>query len=153
MAQFKYTNELLEANDRTKIDTLGGILSNLLQYSDFDRQGNIYETMVNSGQVKLLRNYDIINGLRLLEEKYHYMNRMETIHYNAALTYGAPAIMPMIKLSNGQIQKEELFFSYEFQNLLLSLIQIMTEKDKVYYEALHEIAVVTKLIGEELETD
>ena len=150
MAQFRYANEILESNDRTKMDTLGLIVSGLTQYSDFDRQGNIYETMVNSGQVKLLRNYNIINGLRLLEEKYLYMNRMETIHYNAAMTYVAPAIMPLIKLSNGQIKKAELFFSYEFQNLLVSLIQIMTEKNKVYNEALYEIDIVTKLIAKEL---
>lgn len=151
LAQFRYANEILDCNDRTKMDTLGLIVSNLTQYSDFDRQGNIYETMVNSGQVKLLKNYGIVNGLRLLEEKYLYLNRMENIHYNAALTYAAPAMMPIVKLSNGQIQKPKLFFSYEFQNLLISLIEIMTEKNKVYNETLHEIEVVNKLIVEELK--
>jgi hypothetical protein len=153
MAQFKYANEILESNDHTRMDTLGLIVSNITQYSDFDRQGNIYETMVNSGQVKLLRNYDIINGLRLLEEKYLYLNRMENIHYNAAMTYGAPAMISTIKLSNGQIQKANLIFNYEFQNLLLSVMHVMTEKDKVYNEALNEIEVVTKLIAEELENE
>ena len=150
MEQFRYANEILESDDQTRIDTLGLIIRNLTQYSDFDRQGNIYETMVNSGEIKLLRNNDIINGIRLLEEKYLYLNRMENIHYNATMTYGAPAMISTIKLSNGQIQKADLIYNYEFQNLLLSLIQIMTEKNKVYHEALYEIEVITKLIGEEL---
>jgi hypothetical protein len=150
MVQFRYANEILESNDRTKMDTLGHIIRNLTQYSDFDRQGNIYETMVNSGEVKLLQNHDIINGLRLLEEKYLYMNRMENIHYDAMITYVVPAINPNMKFSNSQIKKPDLIYNYEFQNLLASLLQIMTEKDKVYREALYEIEGITELITDEL---
>lgn len=61
--QFKYDNEIIEANDRSKIDTLGLIIRNLTQYFDFDRQGNIYKTMVNSGEIKLLRNNNIVKGI------------------------------------------------------------------------------------------
>ena len=107
MAQFKYANEILETNDRTRMDTLGLIVRNLTQYSDFDKKGNIYETMVNSGEIKLLRNYEIMKVIRELEEKYTYVNRMENIHYDAAMTYGAPAMSSSIKLSNGQIQKPD----------------------------------------------
>ena len=150
-AQFSYANEILEANDYTKIDTLGRIIRNFTQYSDFDRQGNIYETMVNSGEVKLLRNHDIINGLRLMEEKYLYINRMENIHYDAIISHVILAINPVLKFSSGKIQKPEIVYTYEFQNLVLSLLQIMTEKDKVYSEALNEIEAITGLIDEELQ--
>ena len=151
MAQFKYANEIIETNDRSKLDTLGLIIRNLTQNSDFDRQGNIYETMVNSGEIKLLRNHDIVNGVRKLEEKYLYANRMENIHYDAVMHHVVQSINPMIKVSTGKIQKPELIFNYEFQNLITELIQIMQEKDKVYNEALDEIEVITELIDEELE--
>lgn len=152
MAQFNYANEILESNDRSRMDTLGLIIGNLTQYSDFDRQGNIYENMVNSGEVKLLRNHDIINGLRLLEEKYHYTNRMENIHYDASMNFVAPSISPVLKFSNGKVQKPDQVYHYEFQNLVLSLLQIMEEKDKVYHETLNQIEVITGLIDEELKT-
>jgi len=150
MAEFKYANEILESNDRSRKDTLGLIVRNLLEYSDFDRQGNIYETMVNSGEVKLLHNHDIINGLRLLEEKYLYMNRMENIHYDAMISHVITAVNPALKFADGTIQKLDLVYTYEFQNLVLSLLKIMEEKDKVYHEALHEIEVITGLIDKEL---
>lgn len=150
MAQFRYANEILESNDRSRMDTLGLIIRNLTQYSDFDRQGNIYESMVNSGEVKLLRNHDIINGLRLLEEKYHYTNRMENIHYDANMSFIAPSMSPVLKFSNGKVQKPDQVYHYEFQNLVLSLLQIMEEKDKVYHETLNQIEVITGLIDEEL---
>ncbi len=85
--EFKYINEIIENNNRSKMDTLGLLVRNLTQYSDFDKQGNIYETMVNSGQINLLQNDEIVNGIRELEEMYIYINRMESIHYDAMMNY------------------------------------------------------------------
>ena len=151
LLQFNYANEILENNDRSKIDTLGLIVRKLTKYSDFDRQGNIYETLVNSGQIKLLHNYKIVNTIRTLEEKYLYMNRMENIHYDAVMSHVVNALSPILNFSNGKVQKPDVLYHYEFQNLVLSLIQIMTEKNKVYQEALHEIEFITSLIDKELK--
>lgn len=153
MAQFKYANEILESNDQSRMDTLGLIVRNLMEYSDFDRQGNIYETMVNSGEVKLLHNHDIINGIRLLEEKYFYMHRMENIHYDAVMSHVITAVSPVLKFSNGTVQKPDQLYTYEFQNLVVSLIQIMEEKDQVYHEALSEIDRISGLLTNELENN
>ena len=149
LTEFKYANAILEANDRSKIDTLGLIVRNLTQYSDFDKKGNIYETLVNSGEIKLLRNQSIVNSIRELEEKYNYINRMENIHYDAMMNHVITATNSIIKFSDGSVQKPELLYSYQFQNLVVSLIQIMTEKDKVYHEALNEIKSITSLINTE----
>jgi len=151
MEQFKYANVILEANDRSKIDTLGLIVRNLTQYSDFDRKGNIYETLVNSGEIKLLKNLNIVNNIRVLEEKYNYINRMENIHYDAMMTYVIQAVTPALKFSDASIQKTEQIYTYQFQNLILSLIQVMTEKSEVYNEALDEINNITNLINTELK--
>lgn len=152
MAQFKYANKIIEINDRGKLDTLGLIIRNMPQNSDFDRQGNIYETMVNSGEIKLLHNHGIVNGIRKLEEKYLYANRMENIQSDAVMLHVVQAINPVIKFSTGKIQRPDLVFNYEFQNLFSQLIQIMQEKDKVYNEALYQIRVTTELIDKELVT-
>lgn len=151
LVQFKYANEIIEANDRSKIDTLGLIVHKFTQYSDFDRKGNIYETLVNSGEIKLLKNLTIVNNIRGLEEKYNYVNRMENIHYDAMMKYVIMSITPIIKFSDSSVQKPDLLYNYEFQNLVLSLIQVMTEKDQVYNEAMAEIENIIKLIDEELE--
>jgi len=151
LAQFKYANEILEANDRSKIDTLGLIVRKLTQYSDFDRKGNIYETLVNSGEIKLLKNLTIVNNIRGLEEKYNYVNRMENIHYDAMIKYVVMTITPILKFSDSSVQKPDQLYTYEFQNLVLSLIQVMTEKNQVYNEAMAEIENIVKLIDEELD--
>jgi len=150
MKEFKYANAIIEDNDRSKMDTLGIIIRDLTQYSDFDKQGNIYETMVNSGEVKLLQNHEIVNGIRELEERYIYINRMENIHYDAMMKHVVSVINPIIKYTTAEIKKPDIVFTYEFQNLLVILMQVMEEKDKTYKEALNEIENVTALIDTEL---
>lgn len=150
MAQFKYANEIIETNDRSKMDTLGIIVRNLTNYSDFDREGNIYETMVNSGEIKLLRNHNIVEGIRELEEQYNYINRMEKIHYDAIMNHIVLGINNALKLSNNQIEKPDHVFSYEFQNMILILMQIMKEKNNTYASALDEIESTISFIDKEL---
>lgn len=150
MPQFKYASEIIEANDRSKMDTLGEIIRNLTNYSDFDKQGNIYETMVNSGEIKLLQNHDIVNGIRELEEIYNYVNRMENIHYDAIMKHAVIAINPIIKYTTNKIKKPDVVFTYEFQNLIIILMQVMEEKNRTYINALNEIERVAMLINEEL---
>ena len=151
MAQFKYANEILEVNDRSKMDTLGLIAINLTNYSDFDRRGNIYETMVNSGEIQLLRNHKIVNAVRVLEERYNYINRMENIHYDVVLKYVIPSINPVINFSTGKVQKPDHIYTYEFQNMIIQLMEVMKEKNETYNSALFEIERITALIDEELE--
>lgn len=153
MLEFQYANQILEVNDRSRIDTLGLIVRNLTQYSDFDKKGNIHETLVNSGEIKLLQNHNIVKSIRSLEEKYNYINRMENIHYDAVMSHVIQTINPLIKFSNAQIQKPDQIYNYEFQNIVLSLIQVMTEKDEVYKEALSKIDKITYLIDKELGID
>jgi len=151
MTEFKYANEIIENNDRSKLDTLGLLIHNLTQYSDFDKQGNIYETMVNSGQINLLQNDKIVNGIRQLEEMYIYINRMENIHYDVMMDYTAPAVTSVLKFATIEIKKPDDVFTYEFQNLVIMLMQVMEEKDRTYNQAINEIDVVTIFINEELK--
>ena len=150
MSQFKYANEIIRANDRSQIDTLGVIVINLTNYSDFDREGNIYETIVNSGEIQLLRNHDIVNSVRELEEKYNYVNRMENIHYDVVLRYVIPSINPIIDFSAAKVQIPEKIFSYEFQNMIVMLLEVMKEKNDTYTSALEEIDRITTLVDKEI---
>jgi len=150
--QFKYANEIIEIQDRTKIDTLGKIARNLTNYSDFDSRDNIYESMVNSGEIKLISRPDIIEGIRVLEERYLYINRMEKIHYDAMITYVIPSIYPNVKFSTGEVHNADVLYRFEFQNLILSILTIMEEKDQVYKGTIEHIDALLKLIDQELKT-
>ena len=90
------------------------------------------------------------NRIKELEDKYLYMNRMESIHYDAVIRYVVPSISTTIKLSTGEIQNVDAVYGFEFQNLIYSLIHIMQEKDQTYKSAIDHIDEVIELIDKEL---
>lgn len=151
MAQFEYARKIIMTNDRSQMDTLGVIVGNLTNYSDFDREGNIYETLVNSGEIQLLRNQRIVDRIRVLEQRYNYINRMESIHYDVMIDYTARSITPVINFASAEVVKPELIFTHEFQNLIFLLERIMREKDNTYLSAINEIDGILALIEEELK--
>jgi len=151
MAQFEYARKIIMTNDRSQMDTLGVIVGNLTNYSDFDREGNIYETLVNSGEIQLLRNQRIVDRIRVLEQRYNYINRMESIHYDVMIDSAARSITSVINFASAEVIKPELIFTHEFQNLIFLLVQIMREKDNTYLSAINEIDGILTLIEGELK--
>jgi len=148
--QFRYAIELIELNDRSKKDTLGKITVNLTNYSDFARQGNIYEMMVNSGDIKLLKNTEIIEKLRRLEETYIYMNRMENIHFDLVVII-APVLADNIRLYANKVENDDYLFGRKNQNFFVLSLKIMDEKDMIYKRTIDEIESVIKLIDVEID--
>ena len=151
--QYEYANQVIEQNDRSKIDTLGKIALKLYKYSDYNRSSNIYQNLVNSGELKLLKNRDIIEQIQRLEEIYIYMNRMEKIHFQVIMGGAHLDIHNSIKFSDGSARKPEKLFGIDFQNHFISMMGIMLEKDDIYHRAINEIEIITKLIDEELNSD
>lgn len=152
LEQFKRANQIIENEDRSQIDTLALIATNLYRYSDFNRSGNIYQNLVNSGDLKLLQNRDIIDAVQSLEEQYIYVNRLEENHFSVIMQFIGPELFGNVNFSTLEIERPEEIYSFKFQNLLLGFVDIMTEKDQVYLQALEEMEVITGLIDQELET-
>lgn len=148
--QFNIAINIIERDDRSQIDSLGKIMLNLTEYSDFDRQGNLYETLVTGGEIKILRNQDVINAMRELEGRYIYMNRMENIHWDVIMQDVLPAISTNLKFATSEVQDPEHAYSYQFQNLILGLKTIMQEKDTIYLETNERIKSLIDLIDREL---
>ncbi len=151
LKQYEFATGIIEENDRNQIDTLGYIAINLTKYSDVNRSSNIYQTLVNNGELSLLTNTEVIERLQRLEETYTYMNRMEKIHLDVILSGVATDLRMVIKYSDRSVQIPNKLYGYEFQNHFLSMIGIMNEKDGIYNQAIDEIDAITELIQKELE--
>ncbi len=149
--QYKYANQVIEQNDRSKIDTLGKIALKLYKYSDYSRSSNIYQNLINSGELKLLKNRDIIEQIQQLEETYIYINRMEKLHWEVIMSGAHLDIQESIKFSDRSVRKPEELFGIDFQNHFISMMGIMIEKDEIYHLAINKIEIITELIDEELK--
>lgn len=149
-SQFEYASQMIISNDRAKTDTLAMIIMTLSQYSDFNRAGNIYETLVNSGNLKLIRNDEIPGQLQKLEMTYTYINKLEDIHWDIIMKELSPELRGVINYSNLQIVKPEKLNSVELHNIIIELIYLSKGKDAIYNQALNEINSIIELINDEL---
>jgi hypothetical protein len=153
LKQYEFATQIIEKNDRSKIDTLGYIALKLIKYSDYNRNSNIYQTLVNSGEMKLLNNDEIKEELQSLEDTYIYINRMEKIHFDVIMFSVISDLQTFIKFSDRTVQEPEQLYTYEFQNKILTFISIMKEKDEIYHRAMDKIKAITELIDKELNFD
>ncbi len=149
--QFEYANQIITLNDRNKIDTLALITMGLSQYSDFHRSSNIYETLVNSGDLKLLKNSDIPGKLQRLEMTYTYLNKLEDIHWEIIMREFSPEIRGVFNYATLQIVQPEKLYSVEIQNIFVECIYLTKGKDSIYNRALEEIRTIIELIDDELD--
>jgi hypothetical protein len=153
LGQYEFAAKIIEANDRSKMDTLVDIALNLTKYSDFHRVSNIYETIVNSGQIELLNNHEVILGLQRLEETYIYINKMEGIHFDMIKLIVIPDLVNSINWSLRKIERPDKIYTFEFKNRFTVAIDIANEKDEIYDRALDEINEIIELIDKELNSN
>ena len=151
LGQFVFANKLIAENDRSKMDTLSKISLKLIRYSDFHRASNIYETIVNSGQIKMLQNQKIIEDLQRLEETYVYINKMESIHLDAIKQIILPDLIAVMNFSEQKAENPDKLYTISFQNRFSILTDIMKEKNEVYNRAIHEINEINELINTEIK--
>ena len=149
--QFQFADQTIGANDRSKIDTLFKIIPTLTEYSDFSKSSNIYQNLVNSGELKLLRNTNVISMLQDLEQTYIYLNRMENIHLQFVMEILVPELLNNIHLSSGEVESPDALYAFQFQNFFIVSLKLMDEKDEIYQRAVREINTISLLIDEELE--
>ena len=149
--QLSYAENLIFLNDRRNLDTLGKIAINMVKYSDFRRKSSIYQTLVTSGEIIIIKNSRIIEKLQNLEETYTYINRLEENHSTIILSQIIPDIRERFQFNPVKVVNPEAIFNYQFQNSFDILIYIMMEKSGIYARAKDEIQSLIDLIDTELK--
>lgn len=150
LAQFRFADRIISENDRSLEDTLARIAPNFFKYSDFDNNSFIYQNLVNSGELKILKNSEITSRLQELEEAYIYVNRMENIHWELIIEIVSKDVLNSVNLSTGESTDKEALFDFRFHNRIVLLISIMEEKDGVYQQTLRQIDNLINLIDLEI---
>jgi hypothetical protein len=114
--QFLYAQQSILLNDNNKIDTLGKIAMNMVRYADFRRKSNIYQTLVNSGEIIIIKNNKIKEKLENLEQDYMYINRLEENHETIVYSRIIPVLTQVLRLNPLKVEDTGTFFSYKFLN-------------------------------------
>ena len=148
--RYKRASELIAGHAAEKTDSIAILIMELSQYSDFHRSENIYETLVNSGSIKLLKNSNITSALQKLEMTYTSINKLEDIHWEIILNELYPEIRGVINYATHEIVKPDRLSSVEIQNFLVESIYLTKAKELVYNKAINEIDTLGDEIAKEL---
>jgi len=143
-------NKIIEVQDYSKADSLALMAMGLSLYTDFHSSGNIYETLVNSGDIKLLKNSEIPSKLQKLEMTYINVNNLENIHWEIIINELSPLLRGVINYNTKKPVKPKKLYKVEMQNYFIESIYLTIRKDSVYAKALREIDTIINLIDNEL---
>lgn len=159
MSQLEKANELISTQNRQAIDTLALLIMMMSYYSDFYGTGNIYETLVNSGDIKLIQNDEIPARIKSLENTYNFINRMEDIQWSIIIEELSPELKGVLNFTAFErrepnpILKPDKLYSPEIQNIIFEVRYLTKGKDTIYGRAIREIDSITRLIDLELTED
>ncbi|MDT0643966.1 hypothetical protein RM553_14100 [Zunongwangia sp. F363] len=150
LKEFSTAIKIIQLNDQANVDTLGKISADLSKYSDFRRKSNVYQSLINSGEVKYITNYEIIGNLQSLEETYTLINRLEETHNTAIMNFAVPTLVDVMNFSTLTVKKPEVLFDYRYQNMFVLFIELMNEKEDIYEKAQIEIENIVLQIDQEI---
>jgi len=143
-------NKIIEAQDYNKADSLALMAMGLSLYTDFHSSGHIYETLVNSGDIKLLKNSEIPSKLQKLEMTYINVNNLEDIHWEIIINKLSPLLRGVINYNTKKPVQPKKLYDVEMQNYFIESIYLTIRKDSVYTKALREIDTIITMIDNEL---
>jgi len=143
-------NEIIEMQDYNKVDSLALMAMGLSLYSDFHSSGHIYETLVNSGDITLLKNSEIPSKLQKLEMTYINVNNLEAIHWEIIINELSPLLRGVINYNTKKPVHPKKLYEVDLQNYFVESIYLTIRKDSVYTKALREIDTIINMIDNEL---
>ncbi len=150
---YKFAVETINEKNYKKTDSVGYAAMGLSQYSDFHRNSNIYESLVNSGDIKLLKNSEITSRLQKLEMAYVFVNNLEQMHWEMIINNLSPVLRNVMNYSTFKPVKPKELFEVEMQNLFAESLYLTYVKEDYYTEAIIKIDSIISLIDKELKIE
>jgi hypothetical protein len=142
--------DIINNNDRKKINKLGLIVTELKNFSDFRRISSIYQTLINSGEIKYVKNHNIIASLQDLESEYLFIERLEDVHREVAISNIGSWIIDAIQWQPFEVHKPEVLYHYSVNNTFVLIVGIIDEKTMAYQNAINIIDKTLKILDNEI---
>lgn len=147
---YKYANKIIISQNRKKADSLAMMAMLLSRFSDFHRSSNIYETLVNSGELRLLKNTDITQKLQQLEMTYTFVNKLEVMHWDMISAELPEVLRGVVNYNDFKAVRPDKLYEVDMQNMFVAIIYLSEMKNEVYAEALTQIEDLIGLIDNEV---
>jgi hypothetical protein len=150
---YERANQIITARETSRTDSLALFAMLLGQYSDFHRDASIYENLAVSGQLKLLKNMDIVSGLQNLDMTYNFINNLESMHWDIIINELSGELRSVVNYNTMQAVLPERLFGVELQNIFVESIYLTKYKDAIYNQAVGQIDSLNVLLDRELKRE
>ena len=140
---------ILNDPHRQLIDTLATIATELINFSDFNREESAYNKLATSGKLELIKNKTILTRMQNLGVLYNYINRLENNHQQIIFTI-VPKITKYFRIKPFQVMMPEQLYDYKFHNDIELMIKIVEEKEGLYERGEKEILDLINLLKKEI---
>jgi hypothetical protein len=142
---------LIAENNREDLSSLAKSVQLLIEYGDFRRKSNLYQTLISTGEITYLKNHHIVQNLQELERAYEITERLEATQAELVMTHTAPAVMLALDFEAGEFIAPELAYTLVFKNRFYIAIHLANEKNREFDQALSVIEDTLNAIDLELE--
>jgi hypothetical protein len=147
---YDFANTIIERKEYDKQKDLARAITALAIDINFHKTANIYQSLLASGDIKLLNNDSIPSQLQKLEMIYNSTNRLEEKHWETITTNFGAEIRGLINISTFEPVKPKELYKVEMQNAVVTAMYITKTKDSMYNVAINGIDKVLGLIDREL---
>lgn len=147
----EYAKNIIERKDYSLQDSLAPCIMTLAWFSDFHKNGNIYETLVRNGDIRLIKNSNIPSELQKLETTYIFLNKLEDMHREMININTTKELRGIINYSTRKPVKPKKMYTIEMQNEIVATLYLTGHKDSTYTKAIKQIDAIIGLIDNELE--
>ena len=146
----KFALGVIERKEYHRVDSLAMAAMQLSWYSDFLGSGKIYETLVNSGEIKLMKNAEIPIQLQRLEMTYSLIHGLEEKNWDVIINEMPIELHGVIDYARLKAVKPKNLYTVEMNNLFTEFMYLTSFKNSTYTKAVNEISAIIALIDEEL---
>ena len=147
---YAIAKHIIATNDRRRMAELGPKVLRLIEYGDFRRRSNVFQTLIYSGEIKYIKNKSIIGVLQELEGTYGITERLEKTQANMVMAHTALSVLEVIDLETATIVSPDLVFDQMFINMFPLATRLIDEKMMFFEEAIGLIDIAVVEIDSEL---
>lgn len=120
----------------------------ILKFDGVYFKRNAYVTLIESGDIRFLKNFDIKSATINLYEYYKWTEAVEQIGYDTMSERYYPYLYEHFDLLNGALQNEEVYYDQEFVNALAMFRFALISRISKYEDCIGQIDSYMDLLAE-----
>jgi signal peptidase I len=130
---------LLSEGKSSNLKTINRLSLELLELGVVYTRKNAYNSLIESGDIKLIQDFQLKNEIIKLYEYYKWVDGYEQISLDNYNKVFYPYLIDNLDLIDGSLQNEQIYFSKKFKNSVATYRYSMKNKLGKYHECLSVI--------------